>query len=875
MLWITSCIPNLLVLTWNCNVHLVTLLYYFLFCICAPRAAPVPQNRIFYADIMEEQPQDTRIFDVNKELHSETSVYLNYSKFGIVANNPVISRFVHINPQTGILFSSRRIDRDMLCSMYKLCCSITETDVLGDTRSPVFHTFRRTADNCQFVFRVIYKVSAMEPQLSFGSGATISADMGRNFTYIPKDHSRSVNRTEYCTVVLSITDINDNVPRFLLPRESEKLLNPSSVSSSIRPLSFDPVSSIELSVSELADVGTCFKLPSAIDEDSTPYSIYEYRMDRVVPSDVISLERHKLNGTIPTDLAESEQMFSLVQSACDHPSWSEPLFSASKKDTRHPTDGPIIDSNGWNQRKISAVQNGNVFLRLMNKLDRESRDEHWVKILALDGPSESMFVPQPAVSGNRQSGTFSRHTGTLLVRIHVLDENDNDPQVHPRMEFQVHESARIGTVIGAISATDHDLGDFGRVSYRLELNTHRSADSLPFAINQNSGAITVSRTLDADRMPENSQRRYQFRVICTDSAPAGQQRSAITEVTVQLINVNDETPQIKVIDLHSRSNPPRPAVLENQAPGQLVAFVIASDADSGLHGTITCHVSNDKFQLEIINSGISDSSHPSTYRIPVSPETNPSVGLVMDSLLPPGSSAVNELEFQLITRVSLDREQSPIEHVEIVCIDQDLVATDVRTGRASFKVLVLDENDNDPRFTTDKIHLRILENSPVNQMIAVLNATDADQSGALVTSETNWHGMTYLPTDHEYPSLTTGSATRLTYALDPEGEKYFRLDAHTGALYSRVQFDRELTDHLEVNVTAFDGGQPPRNVTARVHLTILDENDNSPQFERELYEVDLLENIPAGQVVATVHATDRDSGLNAEVVYQMEDLLVS
>ena len=46
-----------------------------------------------------------------------------------------------------------------------------------------------------------------------------------------------------------------------------------------------------------------------------------------------------------------------------------------------------------------------------------------------------------------------------------------------------------------------------------------------------------------------------------------------------------------------------------------------------------------------------------------------------------------------------------------------------------------------------------------------------------------------------------------------------------------------------------------RNVNSR------DSNDESPQFEKNAYEAELIENAPAGTTVATVKATDKDSGV--------------
>ena len=53
----------------------------------------------------------------------------------------------------------------------------------------------------------------------------------------------------------------------------------------------------------------------------------------------------------------------------------------------------------------------------------------------------------------------------------------------------------------------------------------------------------------------------------------------------------------------------------------------------------------------------------------------------------------------------------------------------------------------------------------------------------------------------------------------------------------------------------------------RVEVTVLDVNDNPPQFEDALYEATIIENATTGVVVTRVTASDLDSGLNGEFFY--------
>jgi len=61
----------------------------------------------------------------------------------------------------------------------------------------------------------------------------------------------------------------------------------------------------------------------------------------------------------------------------------------------------------------------------------------------------------------------------------------------------------------------------------------------------------------------------------------------------------------------------------------------------------------------------------------------------------------------------------------------------------------------------------------------------------------------------------------------------------------------------------------PRSRSVRVDITILDINDNSPVFSEKIYYTDIAVDFPVHGLVATVVATDADSGLNARMSYAL------
>ncbi|KAG7999329.1 Protocadherin beta-16 [Nibea albiflora] len=66
---------------------------------------------------------------------------------------------------------------------------------------------------------------------------------------------------------------------------------------------------------------------------------------------------------------------------------------------------------------------------------------------------------------------------------------------------------------------------------------------------------------------------------------------------------------------------------------------------------------------------------------------------------------------------------------------------------------------------------------------------------------------------------------------------------------------------------ALDGGSPQRSGTVVIHITVLDANDNAPVFSQAVYKASLPENSPPDSIVFHVSATDADEGVNGDVTY--------
>ncbi|XP_030595525.1 protocadherin alpha-8-like [Archocentrus centrarchus] len=120
--------------------------------------------------------------------------------------------------------------------------------------------------------------------------------------------------------------------------------------------------------------------------------------------------------------------------------------------------------------------------------------------------------------------------------------------------------------------------------------------------------------------------------------------------------------------------------------------------------------------------------------------------------------------------------------------------------------------------------------------------------------------------------LDSGQFSVQQYKLNHN--EHFRLevrdkgdDGKIPILVLQKALDREAARSHSLVLTALDGGKPPKSGNMNILVNVLDVNDNTPIFSKDLYSVMLYENAPVGTEVIQVNATDLDDGQNGEVVY--------
>ncbi|XP_072940790.1 protocadherin-like wing polarity protein stan [Epargyreus clarus] len=243
------------------------------------------------------------------------------------------------------------------------------------------------------------------------------------------------------------------------------------------------------------------------------------------------------------------------------------------------------------------------------------------------------------------------------------------------------------------------------------------------------------------------------------------------------------------------------------------------------------------------------------------PENSP-VTYSMSSLLDSRSAgmfAVDTRTGVVTTQARLDRERLDVHYFRVVAQDDTFPP---RSGTTTLQINVLDCNDHSPVFEMQQYEASVREGASPGTTVLTLKATDQD-IGKNAEVEYSIESVT---ADSLNPEANESTNER-TDASD-----VFRVDGRSGALLTRAPLDREKVSRYTVIVKATDQASPVADrmsSSATIHVNVLDDNDNYPQFSEKTYTVTVDEDISVADnpVIARIKATDADVGSNAAIRY--------
>ncbi|XP_075902927.1 protocadherin alpha-3-like isoform X7 [Nelusetta ayraudi] len=361
-----------------------------------------------------------------------------------------------------------------------------------------------------------------------------------------------------------------------------------------------------------------------------------------------------INDNAPS-FREKEKVFNISESSSNGERYLLPLAHDADTGSNSVKSYKLSSNHFFSLDVLSGGQHSEAAeLVLQKSLDREKQPVIYLTLTALDGG-------KPARSG------------TLKIIVYVMDINDNAPVFsQPLYKAQLQENVPFQTAILTVNAADLDEGINGDIRYSFIEMGHFNPETV-FAINENTGEISVAGEVDYEETSA-----YDIRVQARDKGVPS--RSVHCKVLVEVIDVNDNIPEITVSSLMS-------PVKENAEIGTVVALVTVSDKDGGKNGLTSASVLGSvPFKLKL------------TYKNYYS--------LVVDGLL--------------------DRERISQYNVTILATDE---GTPSLSSTSVILVHISDVNDNAPKFSEPVINISVKENGGVGSTIFTITAVDPDIEG--------------------------------------------------------------------------------------------------------------------------------------------------
>ncbi|XP_056103587.1 putative protocadherin beta-18 [Rhinichthys klamathensis goyatoka] len=499
----------------------------------------------------------------------------------------------------------------------------------------------------------------------------------------------------------------------------------------------------------------------------------------------------------------------------------------------------VLDTKSNKDRHVDIV--------LKNSLDRETKEEHSLILLAVDGGN-------PAKSG------------TVVIEVRVLDINDNAPVFsQPLYKTRLSENSALGTSVIKITATDLDEGANGQITYYINHLSDNTKEL--FKIDENYGEISVTGQLDHEKASS-----FEMEVQAED----GGGQTGHCKVVIEIDDVNDNAPVISVKSLKKQ-------IPENIPPGSEIAVINVKDQDSGENSLVTCSISTSlPFQLQpyiksyfiitttssldreqfenynvtitakdggtpplfsniTLNIQVSDINDNSptfelhNYVFYISENTKPGTsvcsvsandpdwrqnGTVLYSLVPSEVNGVPVSSFLSVngdTGVihavrSFDYEQFRNFSVKVVARDN---GSPPLSSNVTVKVFITDENDNSPQ---------ILYPVPDGKSLMTEMVPKATLSGSLVSK--------VIAVDAD-----SGQNAWLSYQiLKSTDPGLFSIGLHSGEI--KTQRDISESDNMKQNlvISVKDNGQPSLSTTCAVNLLISDNLSEVPELKDMTYE---------------------------------------
>ncbi|KAL0280631.1 UNVERIFIED_CONTAM: hypothetical protein PYX00_001863 [Menopon gallinae] len=423
----------------------------------------------------------------------------------------------------------------------------------------------------------------------------------------------------------------------------------------------------------------------------------------------------------------------------------------------------------------------------------------------LDFEEKNMYMLQIfSLDPYTEPGEDTRNIAGFQLAVIVEDDQDMPPIFHyvPPVT-RLHENLTVGDQILQIQAEDGDRGNPRQIRYGFASDNPYASY---FNISEKTGEIILSRPLRELMAATKTSQPILLTVMAEEVKTALWEPPAMTSTTEIALIIEKTTPKTPP---YFSNNQYVARIPENSPQGTTLVFgdayvTLIRDTELGQEGVFSLSLENNNGTFEI----------------------SPTIG-----------KRRTNFAIRVRNNEMLDFEERTYVTFMIVARELTTEGGDSMSlsSTANVTVFIDDQNDNPPVFLQGRYEAVIAENVTAGMMVTQVQATDLD----------------------------TGSFGKVFYTnILGNPNNSLRIDSNTGVITVATNnhgFDRESAEEYRLTVEARDMEGFGNRADVPLVIKLLDVNDETPQFERQVFEFILQPNLRNFTSRAFVKATDKDA----------------
>ena len=454
----------------------------------------------------------------------------------------------------------------------------------------------------------------------------------------------------------------------------------------------------------------------------------------------------------------------------------------------------------------------------------------------------------------------------VKVEMEIRDLNDNHPRFpQTHIVHQISESALPGKSFNIPAAVDPDSSPYSVQRYELV------DESGVFALLEREtadGAVELGLKLIGE-LDRETKDYYKVEIVAYDGLTPKRSNKGTLIVDIHILDANDNAPVFTNTSYDVE-------VSEDIPTGHVILKLTATDVDMGLNGNVEYSLARHSEADYVQTFGVDTETGEVFIRNPLDYEENEmyllsftaqdmgpdslpaeanavvrvidvndnSPRITVNTLTPSGDADVTEnappgafvahvlvsdddsgdngkvtckldndhfhltkmdmVEYKIVTASTFDRERHPYFDLRIECQDGGFKSL---KSFQNIRVSIVDENDYAPEFSQQFYSARLHENNHIDDFVIAVTASDRDKG------RNGW----------------------VRFTLDDAAKDYLKIDETTGWISANTIFDHEIIQEVRFHVIATDKGAEPKSSTATVLLSIIDVDDEKPEFAEQRY----------------------------------------